>query len=96
MDKVQSEKQIVEYYLQQLLLDSDNLWIYRILLYKNQHTWIILSSTSNISEIYYLQLLKYFLAYFYPHLGLHYYVYSAVLHNQEHLHLYSSIPLFFD
>ena len=46
VDKVQGEEQVVGYYLQQPL-DSDNLWVYRILLYKNQYTWITSSSTSN-------------------------------------------------
>ena len=37
VDKVQGKKQIVEYHLQ-LFLNSDNLWVYKILLYKDQHT----------------------------------------------------------
>jgi len=49
-----------------------------------------------MSEIYYLQLSECFLVYFYPHLGSHYYLYSAVLHNQEHLHPHFSIPLLSD
>jgi len=49
-----------------------------------------------MSEICYLQLLECFLAYFYPHLDHYYLPYSAVLHNQVHLHPHSSIPLLFD
>ena len=48
-----------------------------------------------MSEIYYSQLSEYFLAYFYPHLGPHYHLYS-ILHNQEHLYPHSSIPLLSD
>jgi len=49
-----------------------------------------------MSEIYYSQLSGYLLVYFYPHLGPHYYLYSAVLYIEEHLHPYCSIPLLSD
>jgi len=49
-----------------------------------------------MSEICYSQLSECFLAYFDPHIGPYYLLYSAVLHNQEHLYSHFSIPLLFD
>jgi len=62
-----------------------NIFFSNILLYLvNIHLLII-------SEICYSQFLEHLSAYFYPHVNLHYYLYSAVLHNQEHLYPHSSI-----
>jgi len=49
-----------------------------------------------ISKICYLQLSKYFLAYFYLYLDLYHHLYSNALYSQEHLYSYFSIFLLFD